>query len=493
MHDKRPKGSGPRPVLDRRRAGVLLHPTSLPTGNFGTDAWRFVDVLSATGTSVWQMLPLGPTHRDGSPYHCLSVHALNPALLSPERLVESGLLESASAPREHGLAEALASLQRPAQAGLRAAFETFCAAHAGWLEDFALYQVLRARYNARAWWKWPPALRDREPLALETAAAELAETLTRVRFEQFLLDWQFRELRVYAQARGIRLFGDAPIYVAHDSAEVWAHRDYFKLDAEGHPRVVAGVPPDYFSATGQRWGNPHYDWPHMQADGFRWWQQRLASELERFDLVRIDHFRGFEACWEIPAHEPTAINGHWVPVPGDALFASLRERFGELPLVAEDLGIITPEVVALRRRYALPGMLVLQFAFDGGPENPYLPHNHVVDAVVYTGTHDNDTTLAWFTGRSEPEQRAVLDYLDAAEPMPRALIHAALNSVARLAVIPMQDILELGAGHRMNTPGTATGNWQWRFAWDQLSDDTVAWWGRAIALSGRAVGAPPDR
>jgi len=478
----------PKPVLDRRRAGVLLHPTSLPSGDLG-DAWRFVDFLAGTGTSVWQMLPLGPTHSDGSPYHCQSMHALNPALLSTERLVESGWRIASPAPREHFLAAALACLLRPEHAAPRAAFEAFCVAHAAWLEDYALYQALRAHHGARPWWEWPERLRDREPAALEAAAAGLAETLNRVRFEQFLVANQFAELRRYAHDRGVRLFGDMPIFVAHDSAEVWTHRHYFKLDAAGQPRTVAGVPPDYFSATGQRWGNPHYDWTRLAADGFRWWHERIATELARFDLVRIDHFRGFVACWEIPAGEPTAINGRWVPVPGDALFDSLRARFGELPLVAEDLGIITPQVTALRRRHGLPGMVVLQFAFDSGPDNPHLPHNHVPDAVVYTGTHDNDTTLAWFAGLEEAAQRAVLDYLDTAEPMPRALVQAALHSVARLAVVPMQDLLGLGAGHRMNTPGTTSGNWQWRFRWEQLSGEIAEWWRRALALSGRAVKA----
>jgi len=476
------------PVMDRRRAGILLHPTSLPSGNLG-DAWRFVEFLSESGASLWQMLPLGPTHAEGSPYHCQSMHAFHPGLLSVERLIESGWLETGQASREHLLASALASLQRPDRAGKRIAFESFCAGHAFWLEDYALYQVLREQYAGRPWWEWPATLRDREPAALEAAAVELAGNLNRVRIEQFLIASQFAELREYAQVRGVRLFGDVPIFVAHDSAEVWAHRDCFKLDRKGQPRTVAGVPPDYFSASGQRWGNPHYDWSRIEADGFRWWHERFATELERFDLLRIDHFRGFESCWEIPVNEPTAMNGRWVPVPGDALFDSLGKQFGELPLVAEDLGIITPEVTALRKRHGLPGMLVLQFAFDGGADNPYLPHNHVPDAVVYTGTHDNDTTLSWFEGLDKPMQHTVLDYLGTAEPMPRALVHAALNSVATLAVIPLQDVIGLGAGHRMNTPGTVSGNWKWRFGWEQLTEGVTSWWTHAVHLSGRAAAA----
>jgi len=474
------------PVFERRRAGVLLHPTSLPSGRLGSDAHRFVDFLADTGASVWQMLPLAPTHRDGSPYHCLSAHALNPLLLGLERLAEFAGPLTTPIDRDRCLDKALKNLKRPQAAPQRRAFETYCTAQAYWLEDFALYCALRARYKGRPWWTWPAAVRDREPPALQAATADLADAFNRTRLEQFLVAGQFAELREYAHGRGVRLFGDMPIFVAHDSADVWMHRSYFKLDADGQPSVVAGVPPDYFSANGQRWGNPHYDWVRLQSDDFRWWQDRLATELERFDLVRIDHFRGFEACWEIPAAEPTAINGRWAPVPGDALFASLRTRFGNLPLVAEDLGIITPEVTALRHRHGLPGMLVLQFAFDGKPDNPYLPRQHIEDAVVYTGTHDNDTTLSWFTGLSASAQRAVLDTLKTSEPMPRALVQAALNSVARLAMLPMQDVLELGAGQRMNTPGTTTGNWKWRFRWKQLSGEIVEHWTRAVHAAGRA-------
>jgi len=457
------------PALDRRRAGVLLHPTSLPGDGLGAEARRFVDFLAGTGTSVWQMLPLGPTHREASPYHCLSVHALNPNLLP---------MSGKTTP---------ADLLRPERMAERLAFENFCASEAHWLEDYALFKVLRAHHGTQPWWAWPPALRDRAPQALEAASASLAVEINQIRFEQYQLAKAFADLRQYAHALGVRLFGDLPIFVAHDSADVWAHRHYFKLDPEGWPRVVAGVPPDYFSATGQRWGNPLYDWEAMAADGFHWWRERLATEFARFDLVRIDHFRGFEACWEIPVDEPTAINGRWLPVPGEALFTALQQHFGALPVVAEDLGIITPEVVALRQRFGLPGMLVLQFAFDSGPDNPYLPHNHQSDAVVYTGTHDNNTTLAWFNGLNEQAQRDVLDYLESTEPMPRALVHAALNSVAKLAVIPMQDLLGLGDGHRMNTPGTTTGNWQWRFDWTQLTNETAEWWMDSVERAGRAA------
>jgi 4-alpha-glucanotransferase len=477
-------------VLDCRRAGVLLHPTSLPGGTLGRDAERFLDFLAATGTSVWQMLPLGPTHEDASPYHCLSVHALNPALLSVERLVEEGWIDpgSAAAPREDRLAAAFARLQAPAAAAERAGYEAFCERQAHWLEDFAMFQALRERFRHQTWWQWPAPLRDRESSALVAASVDMREQLSLLRLEQFLIVRQFERLRAYAGERGILLFGDMPIFVAHDSAEVWAQREYFRLDARGHPQVVAGVPPDYFSATGQRWGNPLYDWERMQADGFRWWGERLATDFARFDLVRVDHFRGFEACWEIPAREPTAVHGRWVKVPGVALFDALAARFGRLPLVAEDLGTITPEVTALRERYGFPGMLVLQFAFDSGPDNPYLPHNHRAEAVVYTGTHDNDTTLAWYEALPEARRQAVRAYLDTPEAMPWALVHAALASVARLAIIPMQDLLGLGAGQRMNTPGVRRpGNWQWRFAWEQLTPPLCEQWGRWLARYGRGA------
>jgi len=477
------------PESDRRRAGVLLHPTSLPDGSLGSDAYRFVDFLAAHGTSVWQMLPLGPTHAEGSPYRCQSVQALNPALLSIPRLMESGWLSPtwSGSTRDQAVRDAQACLRQPGKADAGAAFEAFCVHHLDWLEDYALFQALRERHAGLPWWEWPKPYRDRNADALEVATSELGDRLNATRFEQYLLAQQFEDLRAYAHARDIRLFGDMPIFVAHDSAEVWARRDCFKLDAGGHLRVVAGVPPDYFSETGQRWGNPLYDWEHLANDGFQWWVARLTTEFQRFDLVRIDHFRGFEACWEIPAAEPTAIHGRWVKVPGEALFQTLRAQFGQMPLVAEDLGIITPEVVALREQFGLPGMLVLQFAFDGGPKNPYLPHNHRPDAVVYTGTHDNDTTLGWFHALDAAAQQRVLDTLDVRESMPRALVHAALESVAQLAVIPLQDILELGSDHRMNTPGVTHGNWRWKFSWDQFEDDKTGWWRDQVERSGRSI------
>ncbi len=475
------------PVLDRRRAGVLLHPTSLPGGDLGEDASRFIDFLSDTGFTIWQCLPLGPTHDDGSPYHALSAHAGNPALISRARLKSGGWAEDDSG---DSLADVLVAARTRAMAdsAVRQEYEAYVRRETAWLDDYALFAVLRERHRHAPWWTWPEPLRDRNEKALSEARHAQAEAIEAVRFEQFVFDRQWSELHRHAQARGVRLFGDMPIFVAHDSADVWANRKYFRLDAEGQPTVVAGVPPDYFSSEGQRWGNPLYDWQAIEADGFGWWLARLRTELRRFDLLRVDHFRGFEACWEIPASEPTAIGGRWVKVPGERLFETAREEFGALPLIAEDLGHITPEVHALRRRFGLPGMLVLQFAFEGGPANPYLPHAHTPDSVVYTGTHDNDTTRSWFELQPAASQLQVMNYLGyPTESMPLPLIRAALASVSRLVILPMQDVLQLGRGHRLNTPGTTAGNWGWRFEWEWLTPGIVHWFSQALALYGRQV------
>ncbi len=495
----------PRPVLDRRRAGILLHITSLPgapdRGDLGPDAYRFIDFLAAAGIGVWQTLPLGPTHGDCSPYLARSVHAGNPLLIGHTPLIEAGWVTRAAcvppadlsgaqglAYRYGVLAHAWRGFRASAIAEQHAALADFVAAHAYWLEDYALYEALRREHGGASWVAWPAPLRDRDPAALTQARARFGDMLDQVRFEQFMFFRQWERLKQYANARDILLFGDMPIFVAHDSADVWAQRAYFDLDAAGAPRVVAGVPPDYFSATGQRWGNPHYRWSRMQADGFRWWRERLRTQLRLFDLVRIDHFRGFEAYWEIPAASDTAIGGHWVKAPGAALFAKLHDEWEVLPLVAEDLGYITPEVHALREAFGLPGMKILQFAFDGGADNPYLPHRHEANGVVYTGTHDNDTTLGWFEGLDAPARRRVLEYLGhPGEPMPWPLIRCALASVARLAVVPLQDVLGLGRGHRMNTPGVPNGNWRWRFQWDQISGDLAGRLRHMVEVYGRCA------
>lgn len=472
-------------VLDRRRAGVLLHPASLPGGDFGPDAYRFVDFLAAAGLSVWQMLPLGPTHADGSPYHSQSVHALGADFIHIDRLpADLGL---PAAPAGASRAEIMDHLQNVAQQRADAGLAAFLQSENHWLDNYALYQALRAEHGQQPWWTWPAELRNRAPASLQAARKRCARKIQAVQFEQYAVARQYQALRQYAHLRGVLMFGDMPIFIAHDSAEVWADRDYFKLDSQDQPEVVAGVPPDYFSDTGQRWGNPLYRWERMQQDGFRWWQTRLQTELGRFDLLRIDHFRGFEACWEIPAGDDTAVNGRWVKVPGEALIDAWLTQFPALPLVAEDLGMITPEVTALRDKYGLPGMLVLQFAFYDSPDNPYLPHRHVENAVVYTGTHDNDTTLAWYQELPAPVRQKLRDYL-AVEPesMPGALVRAAFMSVARLAVIPMQDLLGLGRGHRTNLPGTRQGNWTWRFEWSQCPADLAGRIRKQLEIYARA-------
>lgn len=469
--------------LSRRRAGVLLHPTSLPggagLGDIGPDAYRFVDFLAASGMSVWQMLPLVPTHGDLSPYQGLSVHAGNPLMISLHLLQEWGWLPgSIDADPDDLVGYRLAMLKLAYKAfstraddNVLAEFSAFSERCHHWLQDYALFQAIRQAQGNRHWLDWPEHLRDRNADSLAEMETELADALNYVRFEQFVFFRQWDFLREYARERGVILFGDMPIFVAHDSAEVWAHREYFTLDKHGQAEVVAGVPPDYFSETGQRWGNPHYRWDRMKLDDFRWWKARMATQLDMFDWVRIDHFRGFEAYWEIQASEETAINGRWIKAPGDELFESLHKAFDPLPLVAEDLGIITPEVDALRKKYHLPGMKILQFAFGGDAENPYLPHNQTVDSVAYTGTHDNDTSVGWYESLPVETQNHLAEYLGyPTETMPWPLIRSALASVACLAIIPMQDLLSLNGEHRMNTPGTTEDNWRWCFNWDQVNE-----------------------
>jgi 4-alpha-glucanotransferase len=482
--------------FSQRRAGVLLHPTSLPShhpdrcGDIGPEAHRFLAFLAATGVAVWQMLPIGPTHADGSPYQSTSVHAGNSDLISVNDLYERGLLQldEIHAPRAQALAVAA---QRFAQRlhgdpVLAQCFREFSAANISWLDDYALFVAAREARDCRAWFDWEPALRDRHELAMNAERGREKIRIDAVKFEQFIFFEQWRALHDEARRLGIALFGDLPIFVAHDSADVWAQPDLFQLDANGRALTVAGVPPDYFSETGQRWGNPHYAWERMAQDNFCWWRARVAAQLQFFDLLRIDHFRGFEAYWEIPADAPTAIDGRWVKAPGEALLRAIFADFPQLPLVAENLGIITPEVEALRVQFNLPGMLILQFAFDGSRDNPYLPYRHSSLEVVYTGTHDNDTTLGWYQQLDAATRKRVDDYLGfPGEPMPRPLMRAALASVAALAIIPLQDLLELDSAHRMNTPGTTEGNWRWQFDWSQLAENTQGRLRHWLTLYGR--------
>lgn len=463
-------------AYQQRRAGVLLHPTSLPGGDIGADAHRFLEFLANAGFSVWQMLPTGPTHGDLSPYQSLSVHAGSVELIAREWLRDRGWLadEELALPRPQALhlAAPRFSAALHADADLSHRYREFCAAQQEWLDDYALFIAAREARDHSAWFFWPEALRRRDPQALREELALRAARVDAVKFEQFVFFEQWRELRAAAQRLGIDLFGDMPIFVAHDSADVWAAQSLFRLAADGSVLTVAGVPPDYFSATGQRWGNPHYDWGAMQAERFAWWIARLRTQQDCFDIVRIDHFRGFEAYWEIPAHAATAAEGHWVPAPGAELLDAIAAAFPQLQLVAENLGVITAEVEALRARFALPGMLILQFAFGGNADNPYLPHNHDVAEVVYTGTHDNDTTLGWYAGLDEATRSQLHDYLGhPGEPMPWPLVRCALASVAQLAIVPWQDLLALGSEARMNVPGTVEGNWRWQFDWSQMPAD----------------------
>ncbi len=491
-------------LLNQRRAGVLLHISSLPsafyTGDLGAEAYRFVDFLYDIGACVWQTLPINMPHADNSPYQCLSAHAGNPDFISLEALQAQGLLQKEDlsgliSSKMHLLAKAYAvfSLQAEDAAGKKVyqEFTRFCKKQAKWLNDFALFLALRNQFNQAGWSHWPEPYKNRDKKTLKHAEFELAQEIAVIKFSQYVFFSQWMSLKKYATQKNVALFGDIPIFVAYDSADVWAQPHLFRLDVDKNMTVVAGVPPDYFSATGQRWGNPHYDWDAMERDGYSWWVSRMNTQSELFDIVRIDHFRGLEAAWEIPADEETAINGQWALAPGDELLAAIKQALPEINLVAEDLGIITPEVDALRRKYHLPGMKILQFAFSGTDDNPYLPQHIEPNSVVYTGTHDNDTTLGWYNAMDEHQREHVRAYLYATHAagyelnMPADLIDMALATQANLAIIPMQDILQLDGEHRMNTPGTASGNWHWRFNWRQLTGAQKSHISAAIARTGR--------
>jgi 4-alpha-glucanotransferase len=476
-------------LLDRRRGGVLLHPTSLPSrygiGDLGPAASDFLRFLAHARQSLWQVLPLGPTGFGDSPYASPSAFAGNPLLISPDLLVDQGLLveselaELADLPAERVDFGRLLPLKTRllqtafdrGREAFRPRLDSFRRVHAAWLEDFALFSALQEEFGA-AWTGWKPDLRGRKPEALAQARETLAERIEYVVFCQFVFAEQWAAVRAEAQALGIGIVGDIPVFVAYDSADVWANQHLFKLDERGQPIVVAGVPPDYFSATGQLWGNPLYDWDAMAREGYNWWVARFRHLIELVDLVRIDHFRGFEAAWEVPAGASTAIGGEWVKGPGNAAFEAIGTAFGgaQPPVIAEDLGLITDEVRALLKVTGFPGMKVLQFAFGGGSDNPYLPHNYTdPNCVVYTGTHDNDATRGWYANASHEEQTSVQRYLgtDGSE-IASDLIRLALRSTANTAIVPMQDVLDLGSESRMNTPGSIEANWAWRVLGDQL-------------------------
>jgi 4-alpha-glucanotransferase len=482
-------------LLSQRRSGVLLHISSLPSspdasdlgvGDLGSEAYRFVDFLNSIGVSVWQTLPINMPHADNSPYQCLSAFAGNPNFISLEKLVSLGLLTKKDISGElTSKTDLLATVydvfcEQTKQAESWAekeqlSFKKFCKKQAHWLNDFSLFLALRNKFIQAGWQYWPDEYKNRDAATLKQARKELAHEIAIIQFTQFIFFTQWLALKAYAATKNVYLFGDIPIFVAYDSADVWAHPHFFKLDEYKNMEVVAGVPPDYFCATGQRWGNPHYNWDVMSVDGFSWWVMRMATQNALFDIVRIDHFRGLQAAWEIPASEDTAVNGQWVLAPGEALLAVIFRALPKICLVAEDLGIITPEVDALRHQYNLPGMKILQFAFSGQEDNPYLPHHIEANSVAYTGTHDNDTTLGWFNRLDEHQKGLVQAYIHSSRAeghdvhMPADLINLAFESHAQLAIIPMQDILELDSSHRMNTPGTCSGNWHWRFNWQQLT------------------------
>jgi 4-alpha-glucanotransferase len=486
-------------VKSPRCSGILLHLTSLPgrfgIGDFGPCAYEFADFLFAAGQKLWQVLPLNPTGYGDSPYQCFSAFAGNPMLLSLERLREQGLLRESDLTQAQPFPEdfvdygpviefKMATLRRAAQVFFadgssidRAVYDRFCESAGSWLEDYALFMACKDAHEGRMWSSWEPQIRRRSAHAMTEWSTKLATEIKAYKYWQFEFFQQWERLKNYCQQRGIRFMGDIPIYVAHDSADVWADPDLFYLDEQGNPTVVSGVPPDYFSATGQLWGNPIYRWDLLAANGYKWWVERFRASLALFDMVRLDHFRGFESYWEVPAGETTAIHGRWVKGPGADLLSALQGEFGELPIVAENLGVITPPVENLRQQFGLPGMSLLQFAFGTDPQGPsFRPHNYSRDLVAYTGGHDNDTTVGWWTSsgagdstrtaedvRKEHEfARAYLNFSDDSE-INWVMIRAVMSSVADIAIVPMQDVLGLGSDARMNLPGKVSGNWKWRY------------------------------
>lgn len=472
-----------------RRAGVLLHPTSFPgkhaNGDLGHQAYRFIEFLNKYGFKVWQMLPLGPTHEDKSPYQGLSSHAGSRLLISIDWLYDKGWLNSnelnisVSDKNFRSTCLNLASkkfYQMKDNYWLNKIKE-FENQHNSWLQDYALFMALKIRHANRPWYEWPEPLRKREPAALEDAGRKLQSSIKQIIFEQFIFFTQWQEIREYARQHDVELFGDIPLFVSRDSADVWSEKENFLIDDDGEMSVIAGVPPDAFSEAGQRWGNPLYNWDYMKTTSFSWWKKRIETQLILFDMVRIDHFRGLQACWHIPQQDETAINGNWVEVPGREMLSALFEKFQHLPLVAEDLGVITDEVIDLKESFNLPGMKVLQFAFDGSNKNPYLPHRHQQNDIVYTGTHDNDTTLGWVSDDRNYNMNFLKEYTDAryesAEQGVLLMIRLAMSSVSFLSILPMQDLLMMDSSARMNIPGTVGGNWKWRFEWQQVRPDVV--------------------
>ncbi len=501
-------------MIAERVSGVLLHITSLPSmggvGDFGPEAYRFVDFLVMGKQRLWQVLPLSPTGYGSSPYSALSAFAGNPLLISLEFLALDGWIaperfhsilgeaagEEAECDFDRALASKLPILEEAAANFLdraspedRDRFERFCRENAFWLADYALYSVLRRRFQYQSWNHWPPEYASRRPEAIRSLMQESGRALAVEQVLQFFFAQQWAALRSYCADRSIRILGDVAIFVSYDSADVWTHREIFELDESGDPIRVAGVPPDYFSATGQRWGNPVYKWSLLRERGFDWWVARIRRALALYDQIRLDHFRGFEAYWSIPANEPTAVNGEWVKAPGEALFRRLQEIFGDLPFIAEDLGLITREVDALRETFGMPGMRVLQFGFADRGGHLYLPHRYVENTVVYTGTHDNNTTLGWWLEDVAESERANMETYF--HPMLKdgdvvwAMMKAAANSVAATCIFPLQDILSLGSEARMNRPAAETGNWTWRFKPNALDPSLAMQLARVMEMADR--------
>ena len=493
-----------------RASGLLLHVTSLPSpygiGDVGPAALTWIDRLEEAGQRWWQALPLGPTGYGNSPYQSLSSFAGNGLLISPDWLIEDELLRPSDCqvrsfpqneidyngviPFKHKLVEtAWANFSGGARADLRAAYQQFCNDQAHWLEDYALFRALKVRFEDAYYLEWPAELVRREPAALGRVRRELADRVDQACFAQFLLFRQGERLKAHAHNKGIGLIGDLPFFVSPDSSDVWASPEMFLLDEQLRPRFVAGVPPDYFSAQGQLWGNPVYNWDALRQSGYRWCISRLRSLLAHVDVIRLDHFRAFAAAWHVPAGAPTAQSGTWVPGPGDGFFRAVERELGAVPFIVEDLGVITPDVVALRDRFHLPGTRVLQFAFDGHSDNPYLPHNYVTNTVVYTGTHDNPTTRGWFEELPDYQRQNLWNYLkrpagESAEAA-AALMGLAWRSVAALAMAPLQDLLNLGREARMNVPGRAEGNWRWRCTEDMLSGPAFERFARLTTATNR--------
>jgi 4-alpha-glucanotransferase len=484
-------------MLFKRSSGILLHPTSLPgpygIGDLGPEAYHWVDFLSESGCKLWQVLPLGPTGYGDSPYQCFSAFAGNPYLISPELLIKDQLLfqedlkDLPSFPKDAvdfgeifswkpGLLDiAYLHFEQGGSDVLRSEFSIFCNKNASWLDDYALFMALKDAHDGSSWGSWEPAIRLRKPEELIKARKNLAVEISRHAFRQWLFFRQWRAVREYAHEKDVKIIGDIPIFVAYDSADAWSRPELFYFDGSGRPTVVAGVPPDYFSPTGQLWGNPLYRWDVHKSTGYKWWIDRLIAILSTVDIIRLDHFRGFAGYWEVPGTAKTAERGRWVSGPGTDFMGAIRNALGNLPFIAEDLGEITPDVIELRDAFSLPGMKILQFGFSG-PDNPFLPHHFLENCVVYTGSHDNDTALGWYASAPEHEKEFYRRYFGrSGEDFAGELIRAAWSSVAVMALAPLQDLLKLGTDARMNFPGKETGNWMWRMPEGALTDELKSW------------------